>query len=164
MQDKEYLIHYSPLRALIIFSLPMMLGNLFQQLYTMTDSVIVGRFIGEKALAAVGASYSLTSVFIAVAIGGGVGSSVLVSRAFGSRDYNSMKGSISTSLVSFLVLSLALALFGYIFSPQIMIALNTPADILSFHVQCALFGFQCAWKVEDSSVSAYLLITAECHP
>ena len=43
MQDKEYLIHYSPLRALIIFSLPMMLGNLFQQLYTMTDSVIVGR-------------------------------------------------------------------------------------------------------------------------
>lgn len=125
MQDKEYLIHYSPLRALIIFSLPMMLGNLFQQLYTMTDSVIVGRFIGEKALAAVGASYSLTSVFIAVAIGGGVGSSVLVSRAFGSRDYNSMKGSISTSLVSFMVLSLVLALFGYIFSPQIMNALNT---------------------------------------
>ena len=130
MQDKEYLIHYSPLRALIIFSLPMMLGNLFQQLYTMTDSVIVGRFIGEKALAAVGASYSLTSVFIAVAIGGGVGSSVLVSRAFGSRDYDSMKGSISTSLVSFMVLSLVLALFGYIFSPQIMNALNTPADIL----------------------------------
>ncbi len=131
MQDKEYLIHYSPLRALIIFSLPMMLGNLFQQLYTMTDSVIVGRFVGEKALAAVGASYSLTSVFIAVAIGGGVGSSVLVSRTFGSRNYNSMKGSISTSLVSFMVLSLVLALFGYIFSPQIMNALNTPSDILS---------------------------------
>ena len=70
MADKEYLIHQSPWKALLIFSIPMMLGNLFQQLYTMTDSVIVGRFVGENALAAVGASYSLTSVFISVAIGG----------------------------------------------------------------------------------------------
>ena len=61
MSDREYLIHDVPWKALLVFSLPMMLGNLFQQLYTMTDSVIVGRFVGEKALAAVGASYSLTA-------------------------------------------------------------------------------------------------------
>ena len=91
MKDREYLISQSPWKALVAFSLPMMLGNLFQQLYTMTDSVIVGRYVGEDALAAVGASYSLTSVFIAVAIGGGVGGGVLVSRAFGSRDYDDMK-------------------------------------------------------------------------
>ena len=131
MKDNEYLIHYTPLRALLIFSLPMMLGNLFQQLYTMTDSVIVGRFVGEKALAAVGASYSLTSVFIAVAIGGGVGASVLISRSFGARRYDEMKLSINTSLVSFLVLSLVLAAVGYIASDEIMTALNTPSDILS---------------------------------
>ena len=76
MRDNEYLIHYKPFKALFIFAFPMMLGNLFQQFYTMTDSVIVGRFVGENALAAVGASYSLTSVFISVAIGGGVGASV----------------------------------------------------------------------------------------
>ncbi len=129
MADKEYLIHQSPWKALLIFSIPMMLGNLFQQLYTMTDSVIVGRFVGEDALAAVGASYSLTSVFISVAIGGGVGSSVLVSRAFGSRKYDDLKRTVSTSLISFLVLSLILAFSGYVFSPSIMDALNTPDNI-----------------------------------
>ena len=102
MRDREYLISQSPWKALVAFSLPMMLGNLFQQLYTMTDSVIVGRYVGEDALAAVGASYSLTSVFIAVAIGGGVGGGVLVSRAFGSRSYDDMKEAVSTSLVAFL--------------------------------------------------------------
>ena len=129
MADKEYLIHQSPWKALLIFSIPMMLGNLFQQLYTMTDSVIVGRFVGENALAAVGASYSLTSVFISVAIGGGVGSSVLVSRAFGARRYDELKTTVNTSLVSFLVLSLLLSFFGYIFSTPIMNALNTPDNI-----------------------------------
>ena len=129
MADKEYLIHQSPWKALLIFSIPMMLGNLFQQLYTMTDSVIVGRFVGENALAAVGASYSLTSVFISVAIGGGVGSSVLVSRAFGARRYDELKTTVNTSLVSFLFLSLLLSFFGYIFSTPIMNALNTPDNI-----------------------------------
>ena len=130
MKDREYLISQSPWKALVAFSLPMMLGNLFQQLYTMTDSVIVGRYVGEDALAAVGASYSLTSVFIAVAIGGGVGGGVLVSRAFGSRDYDDMKEAVSTSLVAFLALSILMAAFGYLLSQDIMRALNTPADIL----------------------------------
>ena len=53
--EKEYLIHKPPVSALLIFALPMMLGNFFQQAYTMADSVIVGRFVGEDALAAVGA-------------------------------------------------------------------------------------------------------------
>lgn len=130
MRDSEYLIHKRPVNALIIFALPMMLGNLFQQFYTMADSVIVGRFIGEKALAAVGASYALTTVFISIAIGGGIGASVVASRAFGARRYGVMKSAISTSLIAFLVLSIVLGIFGYIFSPAIMSALNTPDDIL----------------------------------
>ena len=69
--EKEYLIRKRPVSALLIFALPMMLGNFFQQAYTMADSVIVGRFVGEETLAAVGASYSLTNVFISIAIGGG---------------------------------------------------------------------------------------------
>ncbi len=56
--DKEYLIREKPLKALLIFVFPMIVGNLFQQFYTMVDSVVVGRFVGEHALAAVGASYS----------------------------------------------------------------------------------------------------------
>ena len=108
----------------------MIIGNLFQQLYTMTDSVIVGQAVGESALAAVGASYALTNVFISIAIGGGVGASVLTSQAFGRRDYHRMKRFISTALFTFLAVSLLLGGFGLAFSGQIMAWLRTPASIL----------------------------------
>lgn len=130
MMDKEYLIQERPLRALLIFSIPMMIGNLFQQFYTMADSVIVGRFVGEEALAAVGASYSLTTVFISIAIGGGIGASVLVSQAFGARDYTKMHRMIRTALITFLALSFLLGAFGFAAGKSIMVLLNTPADIL----------------------------------
>ena len=66
--EKDYLLKERPLRALFLFALPMIIGNLFQQFYTMADSMVVGRYVSENALAAVGASYSLTNVFICVAI------------------------------------------------------------------------------------------------
>lgn len=128
--DKEYLIQEKPLKALLFFAFPMIIGNLFQQFYTMADSVVVGRFVGENALAAVGASYSLTNVFISIAIGGGVGASVLTSRYFGARDYRRMKNSVSTALLSFLVVSLILGGTGLAFGREIMVLLNAPADIL----------------------------------
>ena len=96
----------------------------------MVDSVVVGRFVSENALAAVGASYSLTNVFISIAIGGGVGASVLVSRYFGARDYRRMKTSVSTALISFLVVSLALGGLGLLLGDQIMEVLNTPENIM----------------------------------
>ena len=128
--EKEYLIHKRPAAALLIFALPMMLGNFFQQVYTMADSVIVGRFVGEDALAAVGASYSLTNVFISIAIGGGVGASVITSQTFGARDYARMKRSISTALLSFLAISIFLGVVGLTLSRRIMVLLNAPANIL----------------------------------
>lgn len=127
---KEYLIQEKPLKALLIFAFPMIIGNLFQQFYTMVDSIVVGRFVSENALAAIGASYSLTTVFISIAIGGGVGSSVITSRYFGAREYRNMKLSIRTALLSFLILSFLLGTFGQIFSKKIMAALNTPENIL----------------------------------
>lgn len=128
--DKEYLIREKPIKALLIFAFPMIVGNLFQQFYTMVDSVVVGRFVGENALAAVGASYSLTNVFISIAIGGGVGASVLTSRFFGSREYQKMKMSVSTALLSFLAVSLTLGCVGLLSGREIMILLNTPDNIL----------------------------------
>jgi len=80
--DNDYLIHKKPLKALILFALPMMAGNLFQQTYTMADSAIVGRLVGEDALAAVGASYALTNIFICIAIGGGIGAALFFSPFF----------------------------------------------------------------------------------
>lgn len=128
--DKEYLLHERPLRALLVFAFPILIGNLFQQFYTMADSVIVGRFVSENALAAVGASYSLTNVFISVAVGGGMGAAVITSQTFGQRDYRRMKRSIATALLSFLMLSLVLSAFGLVFCRQIMDLLQTPSNIL----------------------------------
>lgn len=104
--EKEYLLREKPLKALWLFALPMMVGNLFQQFYTMADSMIVGRFVGEDALAAIGASYALTNVFICIAIGGGVGAGVLTGRYFGAREYLRLRLCIRTALMTFLVLSL----------------------------------------------------------
>ena len=126
----DYLIQKKPLNALILFALPMIIGNLFQQTYTMADSAIVGRLVGEQALAAVGASYSLTNIFICVDIGGGIGASVIVSRYFGAKEYNKMKLAIYTAFAAFLTVSLALAGLGLLLGRQIMILLNTPGDVL----------------------------------
>lgn len=127
---KEYLITERPWKALLLFAMPMIIGNLFQQFYTMVDSIVVGRFVSENALAAVGASYALTTVFISIAIGGGVGASVITSRYFGARDYRKMKLSIRTALTVFLVTSLVLGGAGLLLGKQIMTALNTPSDVL----------------------------------
>lgn len=127
---KEYLITEKPLKALLLFAMPMIIGNLFQQFYTMVDSVVVGRFVSENALAAVGASYALTTVFISIAIGGGVGASVITSRYFGARNYRKMMLSIRTALTVFLVISIVLGGVGLLLGRQIMTALNTPSDVL----------------------------------
>ncbi len=120
----------SPAGTLFVFALPMILGNLFQQFYNMADSMIVGRYVGEEALAAVGASYSLTTVFIMIAIGGGMGASVITSQYLGAGEYRKMKTSISTALVSFLALALFLACGGFLGNRGILTALKTPENIL----------------------------------
>lgn len=119
-----------PGKALFFFALPMILGNLFQQLYNTVDSIIVGKFVGEDALAAVGASYSLTTVFIMIAIGGGIGASVITSQYLGAGYYRKMKTSVFTALISFLVLSIILSVAGLLLNRSILTGLNTPDNIL----------------------------------
>ena len=131
MSKDEYLITDAPLKALTIFALPMILGSFFQQIYNMADSIIVGQFVGSSALAAIGACAALTNVFICAALGAGVGAGVLVSRYFGARNYSKMKTIISTSLISFLILSIILGGLGFCFSHLMMSLLQTPDDILN---------------------------------
>ena len=117
MSKDEYLITDAPLKALTVFAMPMILGSFFQQVYNMADSIIVGQFVGSSALAAVGACAALTNVFICVALGAGVGAGVLVSRYFGAQNYSKifLKTIVSTSLISFLILSILLGVFGFVF-------------------------------------------------
>ena len=150
-ENKDYLITEKPSRALLIFSIPMIIGNLFQQAYTIVDSAIVGRYVGETALAAVGASYALTSIFICIAIGGGIGASVIISHHFGGHNYGRMKTGIRTALLSFLFISLILGGIGLIFSQQIMEVLNTPADAID--ILSSMFN-----ALGESRIPLYLLI------
>lgn len=127
---KEYdMLKDNPGRSLLYFALPMIIGNLFQQFYNMADSIIVGKFVSEEALASVGASYSLTTVFIMIAIGGGIGSSVLISQYLGANEIKKMKTSVYTALISFFVLSMFLFIYGMFSKEYLLILLNTPDNI-----------------------------------
>ena len=108
-----------PSQKLFWFSIPLLLSVAFQQLYQMADSIIVGRFAetveaGELALAAVGASYPITQLFVAVATGINIGTGVLVSQLFGAKRYLRMKTAISTALLTTTTVALLLTLIGAI--------------------------------------------------
>lgn len=128
---KENLITQPPARSLFFFALPMIIGNLFQQFYNMADSIIVGNLVGEDALAAVGASYSFTTVFIMIAIGGGIGASVLTSQYLGAGHYREMKSSVYTFLITFAVFSTLLAILGFVVNPTVLRLLKTPDNIMA---------------------------------
>lgn len=129
---REYdMLKDHPGKSLLVFTIPIVIGNLFQQFYNMVDSIVVGKFVSEEALAAVGASYSLTTIFIMVAIGGGIGASVIVSQYLGAKEYEKMKTSIYTALISFFVLSMALFIFGLSAKDWLLTKLNTPSNIFT---------------------------------
>lgn len=130
----DYLTTKRPISALTIFFLPIMFGNLFQQLYNLADAAIVGQFVNEHAVAAVGACLAFTNVFIFIANGGGIGAAVIVGRFFGAKDYAKMKIAIGTTFISFLCLSVILAAFGLMFGRPLMMLLRTPDDILDMTV------------------------------
>ena len=113
------------------FSLPMFVGVIFQQIYNIADSVIAGRFAGEDALAAVGASYPITMIFMAIAIGSQIGCTIVVSQLFGAKRYRDLKSAVSTAMISGLVLSALLLVIGLLTSKGMMILVNTPENIFA---------------------------------
>lgn len=121
----------NPRTVLWKFTLPMLLSIVFQQLYNISDSIIAGQFAGEDALAAIGASYPITMIFMAVAIGSNVGCSVVISQFFGAGKYNKMKTAISTTIIASLVLSIILTVSGIIGTSSLMKMINTPENIFA---------------------------------
>lgn len=113
------------------FTIPMFISVVFQQLYNIADSAIAGRFAGEDALAAVGASYPITMIFMAVAIGSNIGCAVVISRYFGAGDIRHMKTAISTTMIASAVLAVILTVAGMFMSAPLLRVINTPDNI--FH-------------------------------
>ncbi len=118
-----------PSKVIWGYTVPMFFSVIFQQLYNIADSVIAGRFAGEDALAAVGASYPVTMIFNAVAIGSNIGCSVVIARIFGSRNYSHMRTAISTTVISSVALSSLMTLGGLLFSRPVLHSLDTPENI-----------------------------------
>lgn len=153
------------------FSIPMFVSVIFQQLYTIADSVIAGRYAGDNALAEVGASYPITMIFMAIAFGSNIGCSVVISNLFGQKEWKRMKTAIYTSLVASFALSVILTVFGVLLSGVFIDLLKTPGDIRSgaityLQIYIGGFVFLFLYNVEtgiftsmgDSQTPLYLLI------
>lgn len=120
----------SPGKVLILFAIPMVMGNLFQQLYNIVDSMIVGNFVGSDALAAVGASTSVVFLFVAIATGLSMGCSVIISQLFGAKKILAMKTAISTTLISIGGFSIVLTILGLLLNKAILQLMKTPENIM----------------------------------
>ncbi|MBQ4103913.1 MAG: MATE family efflux transporter [Clostridia bacterium] len=118
-------------KVILYFSLPLFISVIFQQMYSIADSVIAGRFAGEAALASVGASYPITNIFNAIAVGCNIGCGVVISQLFGAGKYRKVKTAVYTSLISSLVISVVLTVLGILLTPKLMELINTPEDIFS---------------------------------
>ena len=138
----------NPAKILVKFTIPMLISVMFQQLYNIADSIIAGQLLGGDALAAVGISYTITMIYMAIANGSNIGCSVVISQFFGNKNYSKMKTCISTSLISILSLSIVLTILGLVFSSSLLIKLNTPeslfrasADYLNIYTAGLVFLF-----------------------
>jgi len=112
------------------FTIPMLIGNVFQQSTTVVDSVIVGRIIGKSALAAVGASFPIMFLLISLIIGIMMGFSILISQYFGAKDMEKVKQTIDTNFIFLFLSSLGVTVIGILLSKSILILLKTTPETL----------------------------------
>lgn len=120
----------SIIQKIILFAVPLFLGNLFQQLYNTADSLIVGNFLGSSALAAVSSSGNLIFLLVGFFNGIFVGAGVVISRYYGAKDDSRVQKSIHTTVAFGLVSGVVLTILGVFFAPKILVIMGTPEDVL----------------------------------
>ena len=117
-------------KKIVLFAFPIFLGNLFQQLYNTVDSIIVGWFLGDQALAAVASSGNLTFMFVGFFNGLAMGGGVVIARCYGAKEYRDMEDAIHTGIAFGLVAGTLLSVLGVVLSPLILRLMGTPQDVL----------------------------------
>ena len=115
---------------LLLFSIPLLIGNLFQQLYNTVDSIVVGNFIGSEALAAVGSSNSLINLIIGMFLGIATGAGVIISQYYGAGDERKLSWAVHTCIALSLIGGVALSILGVLASPLILKWMGTPDDVM----------------------------------
>lgn len=121
----------SVVKNILFFSVPLILGNLLQQLYNTVDSIIVGNYVGSNALAAIGSSTSLVYLLIAFSQGVSVGSGVVISQRLGQKNKEGVQTSVHTALALAVILGIILTVGGILFSKEILLWMNTPEEVLT---------------------------------
>lgn len=125
----------TPWKLIVSFAIPVILSNLFQQLYNSADSAIVGHFLGTNALAAVSSSGNLIFLFVSFFIGASMGSSVVIAKHFGEKDYDAMQKAIHTSVVIGIISSIFLTIIGVVLTPTLLVWMNTDEEVLPDAIQ-----------------------------
>ncbi len=161
----------STVKLILLFTVPMFIGSVFQQLYNVADSVIVGNFLGKEALAAVGASFPVMFLLIALAMGATMGITVLIAQYYGAKNHEKVKLCIETAYIFLMMMSLFLTVLGLSLDDYILKMLRTPAEIFSdarlyinilFGGLFLLFGYNSISAIlrglGDSRTPLYLLI------
>lgn len=118
------------IKSIIIYAIPLILGNFMQQLYSTVDSFVVGNYVGATALAAVGASGQLTYFLIAFCLGASAGGGILISQFYGAKSYDELHHVIHNMLGIAVVLGLVSTVVGVAFCPQLLRAMGTPEDMM----------------------------------
>lgn len=121
----------SVVKNILFFSVPLILGNLLQQLYNTVDSIIVGNYVGSNALAAIGSSTSLVYLLIAFSQGVSVGAGVVISQRLGQKNKEGVQTSVHTALALAGILGIILTVGGILFSKEILLWMNTPEEVLT---------------------------------
>ena len=122
------------LKKLMVFSLPLMMTGILQLLYNAADIIVVGRFSGEKALAAVGATGSLTNLLINLFIGLSIGANVVVARNLGAKDEDRVHRAVHTSMLLSIIGGLFVGGVGILFSEPLLLLMGTPEDVVGLSV------------------------------
>lgn len=117
-------------KNILRFAMPMLVGHMFQQLYTFVDQIIVGRFLGKEALAAVGASFPVIFTLIALIIGIATGGTIVISQFFGARDFTRVKRAIDTIFIVMGVFAVLMTVIGISFAEQIFRLINLPEELM----------------------------------
>ena len=128
-------------KKILLFALPIFLGNVFQQFYNTFDSWVVGKFIGDTALAAVSSSGSLIHMFVGFFNGVAMGAGVIIARFYGARDHKNMRTAIHTDVAFGLAAGTLLTILGVVFSPTILRWMNTPENVMPQSVTYFRFYF-----------------------
>ena len=121
----------SPFWHLLKFSIPLIIGNIFQQFYNMVDSIVVGNYVGANALAAVGNCGSVNFLFFSLSSGLAIGIGIIVSQYFGAKEYERVSATIANSFYVLLSAAVVVSFVGYMMTPTILKWLCTPADIMA---------------------------------